>query len=94
MADARPDDDLDRRIASARAVEQARSVGAPPPAKGYAQGTRVLMELIGAPVGGFILGYALDRWLGTGYWLTLVFVVLAFVVAFRNIIRISKQKAE
>ena len=64
------------------------------PAKGYSQGTRVLMELIGAPLGGLILGYALDRWLGTGPWLMLAFVVLAIVVAFRNIFRISKEQAE
>lgn len=94
MADTRPDDDLDRRIATARAAEQARVVGTRPSAKGYGQGSRVLMELIGAPAGGFILGWALDHWLGTFPWFMLGVGALAFVVAFRNIYRISKERAE
>lgn len=94
MADDRQTDDLDHRIARARATGDAsQSVGAPP-AKGYGQGSRVLAELIGAPIGGGIIGWALDRWLGTGPWLLLVFLALAIVVAFRNIFRISKERAE
>lgn len=96
MADDRQTDDLDRRIAAAKAVEAARAgdVGAAKPAKGYGQGSRVLAELVGAPIGGGILGWALDRWLGTSPWLLLVFLALAIVVAFRNIFRISKERAE
>lgn len=94
MADRRQSDDLDRRLAQARSAEQARSAAVPVSAKGYGQGSRVLMELIGAPLGGGILGYALDRWLGTSPWLLLVFVTLAVIVAFRNIYRISKERAE
>ncbi|WP_374945029.1 AtpZ/AtpI family protein [Sphingomonas sp.] len=96
MADDRPNDDLDRRIAAAKAAEAARASGAPSgkPAKGYGQGSRVLAELVGAPIGGGILGWALDRWLGTSPWLLLVFIALAIVVAFRNIFRISKERAE
>ncbi len=88
-------EDLDARIAAAKATEGAR-VGDVPgkPAKGYSQGSRVLAELIGAPLGGGILGWALDRWLGTSPWLLLVLLVLAIVVAFRNIFRISKERAE
>lgn len=95
MADDRQIDDLDRRIANARAVEEAR-VGSVPaqPAKGYSQGSRVLMELVGAPLGGGVLGWALDRWFNTSPWCLLVFLALAIVVAFRNIFRISKERAE
>ena len=95
MADDRQNDDLDRRIAKARAVEEAR-VGTTPaqPAKGYGQGSRVLMELIGAPLGGGIIGWALDRWLGTSPWFLLILLALAVIVAFRNIFRISKERAE
>ena len=94
LADDRQIDDLDHRIASARAAGVARGEGTRPPAKGYAQGSRVLAELIGAPIGGGVIGWALDRWLGTSPWCLLVLVVLSFVVAFRNIYRISKEHAE
>ena len=96
MADDRQNDDLDRRIANARAAERARA-GADTAAvssRGYGQGARVLMELIGAPLGGAILGWALDHWLGTAPWLLLIFLTLAIIVAGRNIYRISKERAE
>ena len=96
MADDRQIDDLDVRIASARAADDARSSGADrrKPAKGYGQGSRVLVELVGVPIGGALLGWVLDRWLHTGHWLLLIMLVLSIVVAFRNIYRISKERAE
>ncbi|RYE65838.1 MAG: F0F1 ATP synthase assembly protein I, partial [Oxalobacteraceae bacterium] len=60
--------------------------------KGYAQGSRVLAELIGAPAGGALIGWFLDRQLGTSPWLLLGLLVLGVVVAFRNIYRISSER--
>ena len=94
MADDRQNTDLDSRIAAARAAEEARSGDAPVQSKGYGQGSRVLMELIGAPLGGGIIGWALDHWLNTSPWLLLIMLTLAIIVAFRNIYRISKERAE
>ncbi|WEK00461.1 MAG: AtpZ/AtpI family protein [Candidatus Sphingomonas phytovorans] len=96
MADDRQNDDLESRIAKARAVEEARTAGnnAAKPARGYGQGSRVLAEMIGVPAGGALLGWALDSWLGTGHWLLLIFLVLAIVAAGRNIYKISKERAE
>jgi ATP synthase protein I len=95
LADDRQNDDLDSRIAKARATEEARAGGnAAPPAKGYSQGSRVLAELIGVPIGGGVLGWALDRWLGTSPWLLLIILALAIVAAARNIYKISKERAE
>ena len=95
MPDDRSMDDLDRRIASARAAEEARTGDAPAvTGKGYGQGSRVLMELIGAPLGGGVLGWALDRWFNTSPWFLLILLTLAVIVAFRNIYRISKESAE
>ncbi|MGI4732782.1 MAG: AtpZ/AtpI family protein [Janthinobacterium lividum] len=95
MADLRPQHDLDERIARARAAEAVRvGGGARPAAKGYAQGSRVLAELIGAPAGAALIGWLLDRWLGTAPWIMLVLLVLGIVVAFRNIYRIGQEKAE
>ena len=95
LADDRQSDpaDLDARLARA---QSARVEGTAPvkPAKGYSQGSRVLAELIGAPIGGGIIGWALDRWFGTSPWLLLIFLALAIVAAFRNIFKISKERAE
>jgi ATP synthase protein I len=54
----------------------------------------VLAELIGAPIGGGLIGWLLDRWLGTSPWLMLILLVLAIVAAGRNIYKISKERAE
>ncbi|MEZ5655196.1 MAG: AtpZ/AtpI family protein [Sphingobium sp.] len=55
-------------------------------------GNRVLAELIGGLAGGALIGWVLDRFLGTQPWLLLVFLFLGIIVAFRNIIRISTQR--
>ena len=95
LADDRQPDpaELDARLARA---QSAHVDGAAPvrPAKGYSQGSRVLAELIGAPIGGGIIGWALDRWFGTSPWLLLIFLALAVIAAFRNIFKISKERAE
>ena len=90
MSDDRASHDLDQRIADAKAAETVR-IGGKPADRGYAQGSRVLADLIGMPAGGAILGWALDRWLHTGPWLLLVLLVLGIAAAFRNIYKISKE---
>lgn len=55
-------------------------------------GNRVLAELIGGLAGGALIGWVLDRLIGTSPWLLLVFLFMGIVVAFRNIIRISTQR--
>ena len=85
--------DLDSRLARAQSGRGADPSGGKP-AKGYTQGSRVLAELIGAPIGGGIIGWALDRWLGTSPWFLLGLLALATIAAFRNIIKISKERAE
>ena len=93
MADDRKnlDDALDARIAAAK-----RSSAVPTglPAKGYNQGSRVLAELVGAPIGGGLIGWLLDKWFGTSPWLLLIVLTLAIVAAFRNILRMAKEPAE
>nr|WP_084582518.1 AtpZ/AtpI family protein [Sphingomonas azotifigens] len=86
--------DLDRRIADAKAAVREGQTPVRKPEKGYKQGSRVLAELIGAPLGGGVIGFALDRWLGTTPWAFLIVLALSVVVAFRNIYKISKERAE
>ena len=94
MADDRQTDDLDARIASAKASGQSRGQGAAPLAKGYGQGSRVLALLLGALFGGGIMGWALDHWLGTSPWFLLIVLTLAIVGAFLNIMKISKERVQ
>ena len=86
---------LDQRLKAAAHAEKIRTdTTYRKPGKGYSQGSRVLTELIAGPAGGALIGWLFDRWLGTSPWLQLVLMVLGIAVAFRNIMRISGQRAE
>jgi len=87
-------DDLADRIARAKAVQDREDEKLPGTGKGYKQGSRVLAELIGAPIGGVVIGWGLDRWFGTSPWGLLILLVLSVVVAFRNIFKIAKERPE
>ncbi len=56
--------------------------------KGLALASRVGLELVAATIIGAGLGYALDRWLGTGPWLLVVGVVLGTAAGFFGIYRL------
>jgi ATP synthase protein I len=86
---------LDERLQAAQHAEKVRTASVhKKPEKGYSQGNRVLAELIAGIVGGSLLGWCFDRWLGTKPWLLLVMLFLGIAVAFRNIIRISQERPE
>lgn len=86
---------LDARLKAAADAETARTGTAQrKPEKGYSQGSRVLTELVAGPAGGALIGWVLDRLLGTTPWLLLVLLILGIVVAFRNIYRISNERPE
>lgn len=86
---------LDARLKRAKSEEAIRTGAAR--ADGdtqYRTGNRVLAELIGGMIGGALIGWVLDRFLGTSPWLLLVLLFLGIASAFRNIIRISNQRSE
>jgi ATP synthase protein I len=86
---------LDERLRRASEAERARTgTSARAPEKGYKQGSRVLAELIAGPAGGALIGWWLDRLLGTGHWLLLALMFLGTAAAFWNIVKISKQRPE
>lgn len=83
---------LDERLDAAQKVEAHRT-GAGKAAggdEGYRLGSRVLAELVGAMVGGALIGWVFDRFAGTSPWGLLVMLFLGIIVAFRNIIRLSQ----
>ena len=86
-------DTLDERLRRARTEEAVRSgEGRDKGEDDYRLGNRVLAELIGGMAGGALIGWVLDRLLGTAPWLLLALLFLGTVVAFRNIIRLSTKR--
>src|SRR5256885_16435117 len=80
---------LDRRLdrlQQAEAAKTAKAQGDP----NYRVGQLVLSHLVGAPLGGGILGWFPERSLGTRPWLMLILMFLGFAVGIRNVLRISK----
>ncbi|RYH14178.1 MAG: AtpZ/AtpI family protein [Alphaproteobacteria bacterium] len=83
---------FEERLKAIQQAEQVRTATTQKkPDRGYSQGNRVLTELIAGIVGGGLMGWLFDSWLGTKPWLLLVMLFLGIAVAFRNIIRISQE---
>jgi ATP synthase protein I len=58
----------------------------------YRTGQLVLSQLIGGPLGGGVIGWLLDRWLGTAPWLMLVLLFLGFAGGMFNAFRIASNR--
>lgn len=83
---------LDKRLKQAQAQEAARTGAKDRPSRrGQSQGMRILSDLFGIPLGSALIGWLLDRWLGTAPWVMLVLLFLGFGIAIRNVLWISKQ---
>jgi ATP synthase protein I len=81
---------LDERLDRMQKAEAKRTAKRQPDMN-YQAGQLVLSQLVGCPLGGGIVGWLLDRWLGTKPWLMLVMLFLGFAVGIWNVIRISNQ---
>ena len=81
-------DSLEERLERVQRAEAERThVREPDP--NMRLGQQVLGHLIGAPVGGALIGWGLDTLLGTFPWLLLAMLFLGFGVGVRNIMRIA-----
>jgi ATP synthase protein I len=81
---------LDERLDQAQrreAAKASRVQGDP----SYRAGQLVLSQLVGGPLGGGVLGWLLDRWLGTKPWLMLILLFLGFAAGIFNVFRISSR---
>ena len=91
--DRRPSlEDLESRLEKAREKSRPRSSGLS--AKdGNALGVAVRLgvEFVAGIAVGSIIGFFLDKWLGTTPWLFLVFFVLGTGAGFLNVFRSAKQ---
>jgi len=52
-------------------------------------GRLVVSQLVGGPLGGAIVGWVLDQWLGTAPWLLLGLMFTGFAGGFISVMRIS-----
>lgn len=85
---------LDERLKRAR-LDEAFRTGAirREPGKGQSQGMRILSVLFGYPLGSALIGWVIDQWLGTR-WVLVAMLFLGFVIAFREVWKISKERPE
>ena len=81
---------LDKRLDKLQQAEAKRTARRQPDPN-YQSGQLVLSQLVGAPLGGGIVGWLLDHWLGTKPWLMVVMIFLGFAVGIWNVIRISNE---
>lgn len=85
-------DSLEGRLKRAQAREAERTGQARPADANEQLGQRVLSTLLGGLFGGTLIGWLLDRWLGTGPWLLIVMMVLGTVGGFWSIIKLSSRR--
>lgn len=87
-------DAIGKRLDAAKASREPVDRSAENRARGeaFAKAFRFAAELlVGVGVGGFI-GWALDRQLGTGPWLLVLFVVFGFAAGMTNLIRQAQEE--
>ena len=82
------------RAEADRTAPSGATTGAAFSGKGAAQGNRVLSTLIGAPLGAMLIGWLIDRWLGSSPKAMLAMLFLGIISAFVQIWRISQERAE
>jgi ATP synthase protein I len=83
---------LERRLDKMRreeAVKTAKAQGDP----NMRAGQLVISHMVGGPLGGGLLGWLLDRWLGTAPWLLLLLMFAGFGAGVMNVLRIAKIPA-
>jgi ATP synthase protein I len=74
--------------------KEAERTGQAPPADANEQlGQRVLSTLLGGLFGGTLIGWLLDRWLGTGPWLLIILMVLGTVGGFWSIFKLTSRRS-
>jgi ATP synthase protein I len=82
--------DLGNRLGKVKAQRSAKAdadLDAEMRGRGMAYGMRMAAELVAAVIVGGLIGWGLDRWLGTTPWLFLFFFLLGFVAGVVNVVR-------
>jgi ATP synthase protein I len=80
-------DQLENKLAHAKADEDGTDRAADESRKGYAQALKLSSEFIGAVIVGAMIGYLLDLALPTKPWGLIVFLLLGFCAGVLNVLR-------
>ena len=87
-------DSLEDRIAAVRAVEEERLAKDNPPAASQAAGAMtVLSTMVGYPLGGIVVGFALDKLFNTLPWIMIALMFLAFAGGCLHAMRLVNNRA-
>ena len=81
---------LEERIAAARRAEDERVAKEHAPVV-RAIGMQVISTMVGYPLGGIIVGFVLDKLLGTAPWIMLGLMFAAFAGACVHVVRMNKN---
>ncbi|NJC06108.1 ATP synthase protein I [Sphingomonas kaistensis] len=87
-------DHLERRVAEAQRKEAVRTGTAPASDANEQMGQKVLSLLIGGLLGGTLIGWLLDKLLGTWPTLFITLMVLGTASGFWSIIKLSNTKTK
>jgi ATP synthase protein I len=77
----------DRLARTSRPSEPGSPARSAADASAFARGMRLSAELVGGVVVGFLLGWLIDRWLGTSPWGLILLLLLGFVAGVINVMR-------
>jgi ATP synthase protein I len=86
-------DDLSSRLKAAQAKrsESARDTSTRKRGGDFGPAVRVGVDLVSGIVVGVLIGLGLDKWLGTGPWLMLVFFILGSAAGITNVMRSARR---
>ena len=85
-------DSLETRLAAARKTEDERLAKEHAPMAQQSMGWSAVSTMLGYPLGGIIIGFALDQWLDTTPWITIGLMFTAFIGAFLQVIRSNQNR--
>lgn len=88
-------DDLDQRIATAKAKQMAKHKPKPQSSStvGYGLGMKMVLDLLGGALVGIVFGLAFDRVFGTEPWGLLVLLLMGLAAGLRLMLRTGLDEA-
>lgn len=84
---------LDAELSARRSIV-AENTAERKPAEGVALAVKLSSEFVAGVVAGALLGYLADRFLGTGPWGLIVFLLLGFCAGVLNVLRSTGSVAD
>ncbi|MBA17314.1 MAG: ATP F0F1 synthase subunit I [Sphingomonas sp.] len=89
LSDDKNSDDLDRRIAEAKAAHEHGISNAE--GRAESRGWAVGIEFVGTVLVTAFIGWMIDRWAGTGPWVMIALLILGFVAGVYRAMKTSAQ---